>query len=144
MPPPVTPQGLMDKASALAVKLSLWRGKRSETTANKQRHLLAVAEGREPMTDAERTDPRSWWATRPGSQKNLRGNVAKADRLESNHTQDVAWLVMYNLDQDDIIQGRELADSLADEKIDADEWDHEVAFENEQEEEEALRSTRNK
>lgn len=55
LPPPKTPDGLLDKTSALAVKLEKWQVKKRETKEHRQRQLLAIAEGRAPPDSL--TDP---------------------------------------------------------------------------------------
>lgn len=55
LPPPKTPDGLLDKTSALALKLEKWEVKKRETKENRQRQLLAIAEGRAPPESL--TDP---------------------------------------------------------------------------------------
>lgn len=121
VPPPKTPEGLLDKSSALAIKLEQWRVKRKETKDMRNRQLLAIAEGRAPPgslnnpTRRERKMQRraSRRANRRGGlismalsaagveRSNRRGGrlamqVAKADRLEMLRTDGLIWLVLLN------------------------------------------------
>jgi hypothetical protein len=107
VPPEKMPEALLDKASELAIKLRLWQGKRSDTKAMRDRRLLAIAEGRSQPTfygvNQDRRTRRAERRTilgRSGRQtRKLRGNVAKADRLELNATNDLVWVVIMNADQ---------------------------------------------
>jgi hypothetical protein len=117
VPPPKTPEGLLDKASALAIKLQQWKLKKRETKANRSRQLLAIAEGRATSdslgnpTRRERIQQRRAQRQRPvgpiglllstagverGSRRDrrLRSTVAKADRLEMLRTDGLVWLVL--------------------------------------------------
>lgn len=82
-----------------------WKTKRTETSRDRSRHLLAVAEGRESMNDADYRDPRNWRQAsraltgRSMSTRKLKQSVARADRLEANATDAIVWLVMINLDE---------------------------------------------
>jgi hypothetical protein len=145
VPPAKTPEALMDKASELCIKLRLWQGKRADTKAMRNRRLLAIAEGRSQPTYygvSEYNDRRSRRAERRGTAsvhtRKLRGKVAKADRLESNATNDLVWVVVMNADQDIGIEGRALADDLEDAQIDEDEWADEIELEEEEDEEAAI------
>jgi hypothetical protein len=108
VPPPQTPKGLMDQASALAIKLRQWKGKKSESKAMRQRRLLAVAEGRQPSTSiADLSDRRARRAERRARKgrtggahaRRLKSKVAKADRLEYITTDMLVWIVLMNADQ---------------------------------------------
>lgn len=55
LPPPITPTSLLDKSSALALKLDTWQVRKRETKENRNRQLLAIAEGRAPPDSL--TDP---------------------------------------------------------------------------------------
>lgn len=117
VPPPKMPEGLLDKASALAIKLEQWRLKKRETKADRSRRLLAIAEGRAPshslgnLTFRERVQQRRAQRRRPvgpigllleaagverASDRRLRSTVAKADRLEMLKTDGLVWLVLLN------------------------------------------------
>jgi len=146
VPPAKMPEALLDKASELAIKLRLWQGKRADSKAMRDRRLLAITEGRsQPVyygVDRDRKTRRVERRTRHGrtrrQARKLRGDVAKADRLELNATNDLVWLVIMNADQDNEIEGRELADNLEDEHIDDDEWAEEIELEEEEDEESAM------
>lgn len=55
LPPPQTPKSLLDKTSALALRLETRRVKKRETKEHRQRQLLAIVEGRAPPDSL--TDP---------------------------------------------------------------------------------------
>lgn len=109
VPPAKTPEAIMDKASELCIKLRLWQGKRADTKAMRNRRLLAIAEGRNQPTYygvSEYNDRRSRRAERRARSgrsgkhtRKLRGQVAKADRLEANATDGLVWVVLMNADQ---------------------------------------------
>jgi len=90
VPPPKTPEGLMDQTSALAIKLREWLGRRKEAKAAHSRCMRAVAEGREPVENISdltgRRSRKTERRTRTGHGRRnawrLRGKVAMADRLE--------------------------------------------------------------
>jgi len=147
VPPVKTPTALMDKASELCMKLRLWQGNKADTKAMRNRRLLAIAEGRgQPEYYGAdeyqgRRTRRAERRARRGSgreSRRLRGKVAKADRLESNATGALVWVVIMNADQDAEIEGRELADNLEDEQIADDEWHEEIELEEMEDEEAAL------
>lgn len=121
VPPPKTPEGLLDKSSALAIKLEQWRAKRKDTKDMRNRQLLAIAEGRAPpgsLADPTRRERKmqrraSRRSNRRGGlistalsaagveRSNRRGGrlamqVAKADRLEMLRTDGLVWLVLLN------------------------------------------------
>lgn len=115
VPPPKMPEGLLDKASALAIKLEQWRAKKRESKANRSRRLLAIAEGRTPQGSLGKPSRRQRRAQRRGpvgpiglllsatgaerySRRNrrLRSDVARADRLEMLRTDGLVWLVLLN------------------------------------------------
>ena len=99
----------MDKASELCIKFRLWQGNRADTKAQRNRRLLAIAEGRaqpEYYGADEYRDRRSRRAERRARRgrtgkpaRKLRGLVAKADRLELNATSDLVWVVIMNAEQ---------------------------------------------
>src|ERR1700733_12590766 len=100
VPPPTMPEGLLDKASALAIKLEQWRAKKRESKANHSRRLLAIAEGR---TQRRRpVGPISHLLSATGAERysrrnrRLRSDVARADRLEMLRTDGLVWLVLLN------------------------------------------------
>lgn len=101
VPPATVPSSLLDKSSALAIKLDTWQTKRHETNADRQRHLLAVAEGREAPRRG------TWWQTiqemragvgRGSNVRKLKVEVKKADRLEANRTEGLVWLVLMDIE----------------------------------------------
>jgi len=108
VPPAKMPEALMDKASELCIKFRLWQGNRADNKAQRNRRLLAIAEGRaqpEYYVD-EYQDRRTRRAERRARRgrtgrpaRKLRGQVAKADRLELNATSDLVWVVIMNADQ---------------------------------------------
>jgi hypothetical protein len=148
VPPAKMPEAIMDKASELCIKLRLWQGKRADTKAMRNRRMLAIAEGRSQPTYygvSEYNDRRSRRAERRARNgrsgkhvRKLRGQVAKADRLEANATDGLVWVVLMNADQDIGIEGRELADNLEDEQIDDDEWAEEIELEEVEDEKVAM------
>ena len=110
IPPPKTPDALLDKASELAIKLRIWQGKKADSKAMRNRRLLAISEGRaQPQysNNAEDYDRKTRRKERKAEQRakrgkssaNLKGKVAKADRLERNATSDIVWVVILNADQ---------------------------------------------
>ena len=107
VPPPKTPEGLMDQTSALAIKLREWLGRRKETKDTRSRRMLAVAEGREPVENisdltgrrARKTERRARMGHGRRNARRLRGKVAKADRLEYITTDDLVWVVVINADE---------------------------------------------
>lgn len=110
VPPPKTPDALLDKASELCIKLRLWQGKKADTKAMRNRRLLAISEGRaQPQyyNNAEYYDRRTRRGERKAGRRArrgkssavLKGRVAKADRLEHNATADLVWIVVLNADQ---------------------------------------------
>lgn len=108
VPPPKTPESLMDKTSALAIKLRQWKGSRSESKATRKRRLLAAAEGRQTVQStqeltgrrARRAERRARKGIRGGPHvRRLRAKVAKADRLEYITTDGLVWVVLFNADQ---------------------------------------------
>jgi hypothetical protein len=116
VPPPTTPTGLMDQASALAIKLRQWTGRRSETKAMRQRRMLAIAEGRDsPLNvgdlssrQARKVERRARKGRTGGRVRvrKLQGRVAKADRLEYITTDMLVWIVLFNADQGTLIFGQ--------------------------------------
>jgi len=148
VPPAKTPEAIMDKASELCIKLRLWQGKRADTKAMRNRRMLAIAEGRSQPTYygvSEYDDRRARRAERRARKgktgkytRKLRGQVAKADRLETNATDNLVWVVIMNADQDIEIEGRDLADNLEDEHIDDDEWAEEIELEEVEDEKVAM------
>ena len=111
VPPAKMPEALMDKASELCIKFRLWQVNRADNKAQRNRRLLAIAEGRaqpEYYVDEYR-DRRTRRAQRRARRgrtgkpaRKLRGQVAKADRLELNATSDLVWVVIMNADQGQI------------------------------------------
>lgn len=123
VPPPRTPEGLLDKSSALALKLERWKATRGETQDMRNRQLLAIAEGRAPrgsmsqlsrMEQLELLHASFTSSRRPGllqqvlpavggsgttSNSRLAEKVAKADRLEMLRTEGLVWLVLMNADE---------------------------------------------
>lgn len=110
VPPPKTPEALMDKASELCIKLRIWQGKRADNKAMRNRRLLAIAEGRaqpqyynNPGYIDRKTRRKEYKAARRArrgkSSGVLTGRVAKADRLEHNATGELVWVVILNADQ---------------------------------------------
>lgn len=154
VPPVRMPDGLMDKASELAIKLRVWQSNRANTKAMRDRRMLAISEGRiQPGSQLDYSQPGSSGVVdqfldlrnnrRSGRRgrrqdRKLRGNVAKADRLEKNTTNDLVWVVIMNADQDIAIEGKDLADNMDDERIDGDEWADQIELEDEEEEEAAM------
>ncbi|KAF8316056.1 hypothetical protein DL93DRAFT_788289 [Clavulina sp. PMI_390] len=63
LPAPRQPKGLMDKGSALSIKLEIWRANRREAKDKRARQLLDVAQGRAPP---ESLDEEFWKGTKSG------------------------------------------------------------------------------
>ncbi|KAF8307280.1 hypothetical protein DL93DRAFT_136346 [Clavulina sp. PMI_390] len=66
--------------------------------------------------------------------KELEEQVSKADRMEMMRNDDLVWVVLLNEEDETVIQGRELADSDAPERIDEGQFEQIVLGENMQDE----------
>jgi hypothetical protein len=112
VPPAKATEALMDKASKLCIKFRLWQGKQADAKAMRNRRLLAIAEGRDQPEYGgadEYQGPRTRRAERMARHRRrqarkLRGEVAKADKLELNATSDLVWVVIMNADQEVALQ----------------------------------------
>ncbi|KAF8343179.1 uncharacterized protein EI90DRAFT_3115695 [Cantharellus anzutake] len=136
VPPPLPPSSLLDKASALQIKLRNSKQMRTEAKGMRARRLLAAANGEataDYQTRRERRLARRAASGRRRARRRLEYRAAKADRLEMLGTEGSLWIVLLTLEQDNEIQGRELVDTDKDEQIDIDEWEDELEYEDEEE-----------
>ena len=113
VPPPTTPESLLDKTSALAIKLREYRTKKSESKAARSRQMLALAEGGASASAtmsvipdlsgrrARRAERRARKGLVAGGARTrrLRAKVAKADRRDYISGDNLVWVVLFNADQ---------------------------------------------
>ncbi|KDQ11010.1 hypothetical protein BOTBODRAFT_57738 [Botryobasidium botryosum FD-172 SS1] len=147
VPPPRTPEGLMDKSSALCIKLDQWSQGRAQAKASRARELLEIRRGGGDVTGmgeqfgaagrrARRADRRAARDQRrgrvPTPSRAMMMRVAIADRIEANQSIGVLWIVVIDASQDDQIENREIVDSKDDkELIPESEWEDQLELEDE-------------
>lgn len=129
LPPPAAPETIMQRAQGMSVRLEQWQARNAQTKADRNRELLAIAEGRESVLahatmshrrpqneresswmqrawearQARRLERDAWRARRKlmrGRQpKSLQNKVQIADRLEYNATKSLLWVVLLTAEQ---------------------------------------------
>ncbi|KAH8113832.1 hypothetical protein DFH11DRAFT_1704716 [Phellopilus nigrolimitatus] len=157
VPPPAPLEGFMEKASGLGMRLDSWKVNRAAASADRNRHLLAVQEGRAtglppPPTRSPGSSQNileQAWEWRGDRRRNkdegralrraefgrssskLQTKVEIADRKEWKTTDNLLWVVLVNAEQDAFIQGTEFADGSDDvEQVSEAEWREEIEREN--------------
>lgn len=121
VPPAAPPETIMQKAQGMSMRLEQWKERGSESKADQNRHLLAIAEGRAsslpPRPPSDSSGLSQAWevkqarrmekeegkarkkAARGKQPKSLQTKVQIADRLEHNSTRDLLWIVVLNEEQ---------------------------------------------
>ncbi|KAI5477616.1 hypothetical protein MNV49_006103 [Pseudohyphozyma bogoriensis] len=155
--PEVKPKtGLMDKASEFAIKLRKSKDGRKESALEQRRRLLAAREGRaEPVSREQvlsgqygrREAKRAWRDERrvargrmpkAGSKEGKRTRrverrVATEDKKDELRSDKLIWLVVLDAEDDEKIEGREVADDAGEyQEIDDSDWEEELGLEDEE------------
>ncbi|KAH8113843.1 hypothetical protein DFH11DRAFT_278873 [Phellopilus nigrolimitatus] len=152
VPPPAPLEGLMQKASGLGMRLDSWKVNRTAASADRNRRLLAIQEGRATRVlsppvrspgssqkilkqaldrrgDRRRNkdERRALRRRTEKSSRKLQTKVKIADRKEWKTTDNLLWVVLVNAEQDALIQGTESADGSDDvEQVSETEWREEI------------------
>jgi len=148
IPPPKTPEGLMDKTSAVCIKIDQWSLNRSQAKSDRARQLVAIRQGgvdsgnlqtqfgiggRQARRAARRANRDERRGRVPMPSRNMMVKVAIADRKEANASIGVIWIVVIDASQDDQIEGKEIVDNKESvEVVPESEWEEQLDWEDEQ------------
>lgn len=114
VPPPYTPEGLMDKTSAVCIKIDQWSLNRSQAKSDRARQLVAIRQGgvdsgnlqnqfgiggRQARRAARRANRDERRGRVPMPSRNMMMKVAIADRKEANASIGVIWIVVIDAAQ---------------------------------------------